>query len=301
MPITVICDECSESHRVREDAVGKRFKCKGCGKGLTIDAPRKKRAASDEEDYEDYDDDDDEIEDYDEAQPVRRRAAGKSKARSSSRSRRSKSRPIHKTLIVPGLRLVAAGFGLLVLYFVCVAIFPGLVRAQILSPINLMNYIRGMAVLMLCSSLATAIGKVLCVSAPPQMSGKPFIYLAAGADVASICVSLGSFFVTIPPFLSRSVGLVSVVGMFCFVLFLRELGRFQGDDSITDRATHLLNLCGVQIAIMLFIIVGYFVSFISAWTWVVLSMIFGIVAIILGFVCVVIYAMLLSACLDSVS
>lgn len=299
MPINVICDECSESHRVREDAVGKRFKCKGCGKGLTIDAPRKKRVASDEEDYEDYDDDN-ETEDYDDAEPVRRRTAGKSKARSSSRSKRSKSLPIHKTMIVPGLRLVATGFGLLVLYFVCIALFPGLVRAQILSPVSLMNYIRGMVVLMLCSSLVTAIGKVLCVSAP-QMSGKPFIYLAAGADVASICVNLGSFFVTIPSFLSRSVGLVSIIGMFCFVLFLRELGRFQGDDNITDRATHLLNLCGVQIGIMLFIVMGFFVSFIHPVAWVVLSMIFGIVAIILGFVCVVIYAMLLSACLDSVS
>ena len=32
MPITVTCDECSEPHRVRDDAVGKQFVCKGCGK-----------------------------------------------------------------------------------------------------------------------------------------------------------------------------------------------------------------------------------------------------------------------------
>ena len=112
MPITIICDECSESHRVREDAVGKRFKCKGCGKGLMIEAPTKKRVASAEEDYEDYDDDD-EVEDYDDAEPVRRRGR-KSKGGSSNRSKRSKSLPIHKTLIVPGLRLAAAGFGLMV-------------------------------------------------------------------------------------------------------------------------------------------------------------------------------------------
>ena len=34
MPITVTCDECSESHWVRDDSVGKQFKCKGCGKRL---------------------------------------------------------------------------------------------------------------------------------------------------------------------------------------------------------------------------------------------------------------------------
>ncbi len=39
MPISVTCDECSEPHRVRDDAVGKQFVCKGCGKSLTVEAP----------------------------------------------------------------------------------------------------------------------------------------------------------------------------------------------------------------------------------------------------------------------
>ncbi len=34
MPITVTCDQCSEPHRVRDDAVEKQFACKGCGKSL---------------------------------------------------------------------------------------------------------------------------------------------------------------------------------------------------------------------------------------------------------------------------
>ncbi len=39
MPITVTCVECSEPHRVRDDAVGKQLVCKGCGKSLTVEAP----------------------------------------------------------------------------------------------------------------------------------------------------------------------------------------------------------------------------------------------------------------------
>lgn len=39
MPITVTCDECSEPHRVRDDAVGKQFVCQGCGKSLTVEVP----------------------------------------------------------------------------------------------------------------------------------------------------------------------------------------------------------------------------------------------------------------------
>ena len=292
MPITIICDECSESHRVREDAVGKRFKCKGCGKGLMIEAPTKKRVASAEEDYEDYDDDD-EVEDYDDAEPVRRRGR-KSKGGSSNRSKRSKSLRIHKTLIVPGLRLAAAGFGLMVLYCVSFTLL-------LMFPQNILPYLRWMNILMACASIATAIGKVLCMSAPAQMSGKPFIYIAAFADVAALCVIFSPYFLANPPAISGSDVLISMVGTYCFVLFLRELGRFQRDDVVIHRATTLLNLFGFEIGIVLFIFLGYFLHFIPAMLWIMLSILGSVVAFILGFVCVVYYAMLMSASLDSVS
>lgn len=38
MPITVICDVCAASVRVRDDAAGRRFRCKGCGKVLVVRA-----------------------------------------------------------------------------------------------------------------------------------------------------------------------------------------------------------------------------------------------------------------------
>ena len=292
MPITIICDECSESHRVREDAVGKRFKCKGCGKGLMIETPRKKRAASAEEDYEDYDDDD-EVEDYDDAEPVRRRG-GKSKGGSSSRSKRSKSLPIHKTLIVAGLRLVAAGFGLMVLYCVSVSLL-------LMFPQYMLPYLRWINILMPCATIATAIGKVVCMSAPAHTSGKPFIYIAALADVAALCVFISPYFLANPPAISGSDVLISMVGTYCFVLFLRELGRFQRDDVVIHRATTLLNLFGFEIGIVLFIIMGFFLHFIPPVLWIMVSILGSVVAFILGFVCVVYYAMLMSASLDSVS
>lgn len=36
MPIIVTCDKCSKSHRVRNDAIGKTFKCKGCRRSLKV-------------------------------------------------------------------------------------------------------------------------------------------------------------------------------------------------------------------------------------------------------------------------
>lgn len=44
MPIIVTCDKCSKSHRVRNDAVGKTFKCKGCRRSLRVEADVSKSA-----------------------------------------------------------------------------------------------------------------------------------------------------------------------------------------------------------------------------------------------------------------
>lgn len=70
MSIKVTCDECSELHRVREDAVGKQFVCKGCGKLLPIVAP-----AVSQTDFtnfvEDVLDDDDDSEPHQKVRKVR--------------------------------------------------------------------------------------------------------------------------------------------------------------------------------------------------------------------------------------
>ena len=39
MSINITCDECSRTHRVRDNAAGKRIKCKGCGKSLAVPKP----------------------------------------------------------------------------------------------------------------------------------------------------------------------------------------------------------------------------------------------------------------------
>lgn len=60
MPITVTCDECNSSIRVRESAVGKRFQCKECGQVLVVKRGkrdiRKRRTKSSglDDDWDDY-------------------------------------------------------------------------------------------------------------------------------------------------------------------------------------------------------------------------------------------------------
>lgn len=44
MPITVICEDCSTSHRVKDSAAGKRVTCRNCGRKLLIVAPGKSKS-----------------------------------------------------------------------------------------------------------------------------------------------------------------------------------------------------------------------------------------------------------------
>lgn len=46
MPIIVTCGKCSKPHRVRNDAVGKSFKCKGCRRSLKVEAEASKSEAN---------------------------------------------------------------------------------------------------------------------------------------------------------------------------------------------------------------------------------------------------------------
>ena len=39
MRVTITCDGCSRTHRVRKHAAGEPFACKGCGNMLTVEAP----------------------------------------------------------------------------------------------------------------------------------------------------------------------------------------------------------------------------------------------------------------------
>ena len=68
MPISVTCDECFNTVRVKDNALGKRFRCKGCGKPLVV-----------QEDSPDDEWDDDE-------EPVQPRKPARRKKRSKSSS-----------------------------------------------------------------------------------------------------------------------------------------------------------------------------------------------------------------------
>ena len=170
MPINVTCDECSESHRVKDDAVRKTFKCKGCGKSLKVEAP-----APPEDDFCNFDDaesndEDAEAEDAESYSHKKapKQAAAQRKA-ANGKSGKPKSVPLRKTKVPLGIDLVF--FGFLLSMLVIIGLFAmrwslrGNVRA--IRPIFYGSLIFGIAGIVL-----TTAGKLLCLTAPPQMSGR---------------------------------------------------------------------------------------------------------------------------------
>jgi len=56
MPVEATCNDCGASFRVKDELVGRRVKCPGCGGPVPVKGPAPAGNAYDVEDYEDYED-----------------------------------------------------------------------------------------------------------------------------------------------------------------------------------------------------------------------------------------------------
>ena len=249
MSITVTCDECSESHRVKDDAVGKRFQCNGCGKSLKVEAAPPPYIEFDDIEQASVNDEFDESADADAAS---KRAKSASRSSSKIKSGKLKSVPLRKTKVPLGIDLVFLGF--LLSMFVIIGLFAigwsfrGNVRA--IRPI-----VYGSLFLGIAGILLTTAGKLLCLTAPPQMSGKGSILVAVLIDVLALLITVAKLFTILPPWLTGMVNLLSVGGFVCFIWFLRHLGEFIGERHISVRASNVLTL-GIGVVVLWLLMLG---------------------------------------------
>lgn len=290
MPINVTCDECSEQHRLKDDALGKRFQCKGCGKSLRVEAD-----SPSDEDFEQASVND-EFDESADADAAPKRAKPASRSSSKSKSGKPKSVPLRKTKVPLGIDLVFLGF--LISMFVIIGLFAmgwsfrGNVR--VIRPIVYGSVFLGIAGLVL-----TTVGKLLCLTAPPQMPGKGSILAAVLIDVLALLITVAKFITVLPPWLSSLVNLLSVGGFVCFVWFLKHLGEFMGERDISERASNVLML-GIGVVVLWLLMLGVGVLALAGGLPPFLAgigiMLLGVVLLIGGAIGAVRYAGLLSTC-----
>lgn len=253
MPITVTCDECSESHRVKDDAVGKRFKCKGCGKSLKVEAP-----APPEDGFSNFDDAElsDEDAEVEGTESYSRKKAPKlatsSRKSAQSKSGKPKSVPLRKTKVPLGIDFVFFGFlfYILVILIVVAVSWSNRGDPRKVGPILYWLTLSGFA-----ATIVTTVGKLLCLTAPPQMSGKGTIYGAVGIDVLSISITIASLVTTLPALLTSAINLLSVAGFVGFILFLQQLGDFMCERDLRERGSGVLKM-GIGVVVLWLLIVG---------------------------------------------
>ena len=297
MPITVTCDECSESHRVREDAIGKQFKCKGCGKLLKVAAP-----APPEDDFADFDESEFSDENSDDAgEPSREKAPRRAKSGTSARkssassSGKSKSVPIRRTKVPLGVDCVFFGFVLTVLaVLIGVAVSWSMKR----DPLKVVQIVYFLSLAGAAATLLTTVGKLLCLTAPPQMSGRGSIFVAVAIDVLSLSITVASMVTAVPPLLKGAVNLLSIAGLVCFIVFLQNLGDLLGERDLRERGSGVLNM-GIGI-VVLYVVVFVLTALAVAKALPALIaglglMLLGIVLLICGIIFVIRYGGLLLA------
>lgn len=250
MPIIVMCDECSESHRVKDDAVGKTFKCKGCGKSLKIKAP-----APPEDDFGSIDDAElsDEVAHVkdDSRQKARKRTTTKRKA-SNIKSGPSKPVPLRNTKVPLGIDLVY--FGLLA-YILIVLLTTALPFTLLLNRNNiqtLLSILGWLSLAIFATTTVTTAGKLMCLTAPRHMAGRETIFVAVAIDVLPWLITLASWVTVVPPLLKAVVNVLSIAGFVCFLLFLRYLGDFIGERDLGERATGIfkLGIAGIALSVL---------------------------------------------------
>ncbi len=247
MPINVTCDECSESHRVKDDAVGKRFKCKGCGKSLKVEAP-----APPEDDFTNFDDAElnDEDAEADEAEAYSRRKAKKratpSRKSSPSKSGKPKSVPINRTKVPLGVDCVFFGFVL-----TCLVVLIGFAVGWSMkgNPLRVAQIVYFLSFGGIAATAITTAGKLLCLTAPPQMSGRGSIFVAVAIDLLSLSITVASLVTVVPPLLKGAINLLSIAGLVCFIVFLQNMGDLLGERDLRERGSGVLNM-GIGIVVL---------------------------------------------------
>ena len=288
MPITVTCDECSESHRVKDDAVGKRFKCKGCGKSLKVEAAPPPYIEFDNIEQASVNDEFDESAHADGA-PKR----AKSASRSSSKIKSSKPKlvPLQKTKVPLGIDCVYFGFLLTIaVMFGAFALdwsFRGNLRI-------LLPGLLGLLLLGFAANILTTIGKLMCLTAPPQMTGKWSISLSASIDILALVVGVAGHFRFLSPFVLAASKLIPIIGFLFFLLFLKQLGVFLGERDISERANGVAAVGIAIVVLWLAIILQLFVFPMRAAM--VVGLLIGVILLIVGIIGVIRYLRLLTAC-----
>lgn len=190
---------------------------------------------------------------------------------------------LQATQVPLGISLVYYSLALMLLAMIGIFVAPLALSG---NPLLVVRAIVGLGVLIIVGSVLSLVGAGLCLTAPNEMPGKEAIYFAVAFDAAALLINVASHFTTLPRLIVALPNLLAITGFVCFLVFLKHVGGFMGNNAITSQAEGTLNLGIALVVVMVLSVVSVFVMPVA-------GALLGLLGAILGLVGFLRYARLL--------
>ncbi|MGI9455573.1 MAG: hypothetical protein ACR2NU_03380 [Aeoliella sp.] len=276
---------CGKTLSAPESAVGKRGKCPKCGMKFVVPGPKKKAPAATStpapsptpEPAAEVEDDfgldlpdlgglEDDLggmsglldEALDEPLKAREPVVDSSNPYASPQSAApAKKQSTHERMgtLANGIKLVFWGTVLAVVAFL-LAVFGGLAALFTGSEVPLVGVLIS-PFLSLGGYVLAVIGRIMCLSVPEKVGAKGLIYACVACDLAAAAIHVGSLVTDISPFIELGAGVLGLATLILFVLFIKAVARFIGQEHLAEDARKVILLVIVCIASIFLIIIPF--------------------------------------------
>lgn len=258
MPILLKCGRCGKRYKVRDEAAGRRFKCKGCGSLIRV--PVKHQVDSDDDFL-------DALGALTNAEAQAPAYGGLERAsllepvggkpKSEKREKGSSKRKAMQT-VAEGLQLILIAIGLKVLVFLL-----SLILAPLWGFLGSVSEVipKSLTVASLAAAAVTIGGQILCMAVPKVSRAREIIYVVLAIEVGVFCISLVRVVTMLVPvgrFLPLNLlpaiaiaslsPLAPLASAILFLIFLKRLSRYVNFPAGEDLAMEIFKLGGMLMA-----------------------------------------------------
>jgi hypothetical protein len=145
--------------------------------------------------------------------------------------------------------------GITFIYFGVLLFVAAIIVGVLALPLKAPLLIIGGLLMSAASSLLSTIGRILCLTVPKQVGARALIYFSVAFDITALLLTVSRM---IPgmQYLSGFSGLVNVLGIVLFVIFLKKLAIYINSNDLAQRASEVLSLWAVWAVLFVFGLVG---------------------------------------------
>jgi hypothetical protein len=157
--------------------------------------------------------------------------------------------PLHRgiSLVYYGLYLIVAS--------ILVAMVGGGVAAGVAGPAGALVVMALVGGMVFVGTVLGFAGRVVCLNAPDDLTGKNLIYVAVILDVICLAITAAGWFTTLPDIADQLYSLLALTATILFLIFLKQVAMYVSDSKSEQRAGNVLK---IGIAVFITILAGVF-------------------------------------------